>query len=78
MMDAIEIVLQDILQPGPVIPLALILSLKTGARRANSEHTPIHLEQTKVGGVVNLAISCMFTVSLGINMGKKLTPLPYL
>lgn len=76
-MDAVDVVLQNILQFGPVIPLAFALSLKTGARRAYPEHAPIHLEQAKVGGIISLAISCMIAVSLGIDMAKKLTPLPY-
>jgi hypothetical protein len=76
-MDGVEIVLQNVLQLGPVIPLALALSFETGARCAYPEHAPIHLEQAKVGGVISLAISWMIAVSLGIDMAKKLTPLPY-
>ena len=46
-----------LLEPRAVIPLASALADKSSTAGANSEHTPILLEQTEVGGIIAFVIA---------------------
>jgi hypothetical protein len=46
-----------LLQFSAVVPLIFTLAFEAGARSADAQHTPIDLEQPKVGCVASLAIA---------------------